>query len=162
VALWLLARGPLVVAWRRYQHGLLIAAGATGPIAWASFARIAISVAVAAAALVATSGCGAARGAAALTAGAARGAIALAARAARPLPRPSARRAWRRGALIAPGRTPAVPWAMGASIVVLIPVLVAGVAFSSLDGVTIGAAALVVALVTELAVLTAFDGGLAR
>jgi hypothetical protein len=51
---------------------------------------------------------------------------------------------------------------MEGSIVVLAPVLAAAVAFSSLDGATIGAAALVVALVAELAVLAAFDGGLAE
>jgi hypothetical protein len=304
VALWLLAPAPLVVAWRRYQHGLLVASGATGPIAWASFARIGISIAVASTALAVTSVSGAALGAAALTAGAtgeaivvtalarrtgaweaarrrpggdpplaslirfhlplaatmalsmvpqplvtagiARGqhpeislaawpvlyglvwvlagctyeiesitaskhggpggrhatrtfatllgsALALvlllvlatplarlyfvdvsgvhgatadagtrAARAAVVLPLLYAMRAWLRGALIARGRTTAVQWAMGASIVVLVPVLAGGVAFTSLDGVTIGAAALVVALVAELSVLTVFDGGVAR
>jgi len=304
VALWLLAPAPLVVAWRRYQHGLLVAAGATGPIALASFARIAISIAVASTALAATGVSGAALGAAALTSGAtgealvvtalarrtgaldearrrpgadpslrslirfhlplaatmalsmvpqplvtagiARGqhpeislaawpvlyglvwvlagsaaeiesitaskhgepggrhatrtfatllgsTLALllllalatplarlyfvdvsgvhgaaadagtrAARAAVVLPLLYALRPWLRGALIARGRTTAVQWAMGASIVVLVPVLTAGVAFSSFDGVTIGAAALVVALVAELSVLAVHDGGLVR
>jgi Na+-driven multidrug efflux pump len=304
VALWLLAPAPLVVAWRRYQHGLLIACGATGPIAWASFARIGISIAVASFALAATGVSGAALGAVALTAGAtgealvvtvlarrtgaweaarqrpgddpplarlirfhlplaatmalsmvpqplvtagiARGrhpeislaawpvlyglvwvlagstaemesitaskhggpggrhatrtfatllgsALALvlllvlatplarlyfvdvsgvhgaaaeagtrAARVAVVLPLLYALRAWLRGALIARRRTTAVQWAMGASIVVLVPVLAGGVAFTSLDGVTIGAAALVVALAAELSVLTVFDGGVAR
>jgi hypothetical protein len=94
--------------------------------------------------------------------GAAADAGTRAARAAVVLPLLYAMRAWRRGALIARGRTTAVQWAMGASIVVLVPVLASGVAFTSLDGVAIGAAALVVALAAELSVLATFDGGVAR